>query len=92
MGPLALLNHALNFLAPALWLALLVPLIVKLFFKKRSVAHSLPRQVAIHFVVNVIVLGLGLVLFSQDGRMLTYLTLVVATAGSQWWMVKGWRV
>lgn len=91
MGALALLNHAINFLAPAIWLALLLPLMSRLFIKKRPVAKSLPAQVAIHFVVGSLVLGVGLVIFGQDGKMLTYLALVLLGATSQWWLQRGGR-
>ncbi|MBK9444423.1 MAG: hypothetical protein IPN53_25360 [Comamonadaceae bacterium] len=86
MGALALLNHAINFLAPALWLALLVPLLARVFRKKRPAAHTLSAQVAINFVVCCGVLIAGLVLFGRDGKMLTYLGLVVMAASTQWWL------
>jgi len=84
MSVLALLNHALNFLAPALWLALLLPLASRIFFKKRSAAQVIRGQVALLFVVGVLVLLIGLVVFGHDGKMLTYLTLVLAGASAQW--------
>ena len=91
MSPLALLNHAINFLAPALWLALLMPLLSRFFMRKRTVAHTLLAQAAIHFVVCVLVLMVGLVLFGRDGKMLTYLAMALLSATSQWVMLKGWR-
>jgi hypothetical protein len=91
MGFLALLNHAINFLAPAAWLALLVPVLSRLFMKKRPVAHTFIAQAAINFVVGVVALLIGLALFGRDGKMLTYLALVVLIATSQWVMLKGWR-
>ncbi len=91
MGILALLNHAINFAAPALWLALLVPLLSRIFMKNRAVAHTLSAQVAIHFGVGLLVLLLGLALFGRDGKMLTYLAVVIAIASIQWVMLKGGR-
>ena len=91
MGPLALLNHAINFAAPAVWLALLMPLLARLFMKKRPVACTFVMQAAIHFVVGVMVLLIGLALFGRDGKMLTYLALVLVSATSQWVLLKGWR-
>jgi hypothetical protein len=91
MGFFALLNHAVNFAAPALWLALMMPLMSRFFMKNRAVAHVLHVQVAIHFVVGVLVLLIGLVLFGRDGKMLTYLAVVVSIATSQWSMLKGGR-
>jgi hypothetical protein len=86
MGPLALLNHAINFLAPALWLALLMPLLVRIIMKKSTATHTLPAQAAINFIVCCLVLIAGLVLFGRDGKMLTYLGLVVMAATTQWWL------
>ncbi len=91
MGPLALLNHAINFLAPAFWLALLVPLLARVFMKKTRVAHTLLAQVAINFIVCSLVLAAGLGVLGRDGKMLTYLALVVFCATSQWWMQRGSR-
>lgn len=92
MGPLALLNHAINFVAPAVWLALLMPLMSHLVMKKRVVSHKFRAQVAINFGVCLVALTLGLVLFGRDGKMLTYLALVLASATSQWLLLKGRRV
>jgi len=89
MGALALLNHAINFLAPALWLALLVPLLARVFMKKRPAALTLSAQIAINFVIGCGVLIAGLLLFGRDGKMLTYLGLVVMAATTQWWLQRG---
>lgn len=84
MDFLAFVNHAFNFLAPALWLAVLLPVLPRFFMKKRAVARTLPRQVALHFVVGCGVLLAGLVVFGRDGKMLTYLALVLGGASTQW--------
>ncbi|BCO28527.1 hypothetical protein MIZ03_3433 [Rhodoferax lithotrophicus] len=91
MGLLALFNHLINFLAPVLWLALLLPLLSLFLFKKKPVALTYKAQVALHFVVLLVALLVGLVLFGRDGKMLTYLALVLLSASSQWVMVKGWK-
>lgn len=89
MSVLAMFNHALNFLAPALWLALLFPLIARFIYKKQAVALTLKRQVALLFIVGALVLLVGLVVFGRDGKMLTYLALVAAVATGQWVMQRG---
>ena len=86
MGILALLNHGLNFLAPALWLALGLPLLARLGVRKR--APGLLTQFSLNLLVGIVTLGLGLVLFGSDGKMLTYTTLVVLCASSQWLMLR----
>lgn len=91
MGSLALLNHAINFVAPALWLAVLMPLLSRYFMKKAPLVHTLLVQVAIHFAVLALVLVLGLWVFGRDGKMLTYLAMVLLSATSQWFMRKDWR-
>jgi hypothetical protein len=91
MGPLDLLNHLLNFVAPALWMAVLVTLAARIFIKKVPAAPVLWAQVAINFIVGVVVLGLGLLFFGNDGKMASYAGLALLCATSQWVMLRGWR-
>lgn len=91
MGFFALLNHVINFAAPALWLALLMPLAGRFIMKNRHLALTYKAQVAMYFVASMAVLLLGLAMFGHDGKMLTYLALVVLIATIQWVMLKGWR-
>lgn len=89
MGPVALLNHAVNFAAPAFWLALLLPWLDRFLRGKRTAAFSRAAQFGLIFMAGLVVLALGLVLFGQDGKMLTYLALVTTAATGQWFMRKG---
>ena len=89
MGSMTLLNHLVNFAAPALWLALLLPWLARLLIRKRPSAYSLQTQMAVIFVAGLVILLLGLALFGQDGKMLTYLALVATAATGQWLMRKG---
>ena len=91
MDLLELLNHLLNFLAPALWMAVLVTLGSRFFMKKVPAALSVWAQSAINFVVAGSVLGLGLWFFGRDGKMATYSAMVLLCATSQWFMLRGWR-
>jgi hypothetical protein len=88
MGLLDLLNHLLNFVAPALALALALACLAPIFMKNKALAHGLAVQFAINFVVGVLALLAGLVLFGRDGKMASYAALVLATASSQWWAVR----
>ena len=88
MGVLALLNHAINFLAPAAWLAFLLPLLSRIFMRKMALTNTLYVQVALHFVVGCAVLLLGLMVFGRDGKMLTYLVLVLLAATTQWCLLR----
>ena len=91
MGPLDLLNHLLNFFAPALWLAAVVTLVARLFMRKQPVALTLYGQAAINFIVCAVVLWLGLWFFGHDGKMTTYTGMALLCASSQWLMLRGWR-
>ena len=86
MGFLATINHAINFVAPALWLALLMPILARFIIKNRAPAHTLPGLIALHLIVGTVVLVAGLVVFGRDGKMLTYLALVLAVASNQWFL------
>ena len=91
MGPLDALYHALNFMAPAAALAVLLVLGGRLIRSKAALALSWRAQVAINFVVGCAVLVAGLVVLGRDGKMLTYAALVLGCATCQWVLVRGWR-
>ena len=90
-----LANHLLNFLAPAALMAMVLVVFSWLFSRfsrsKKAFTHSWRAQLAINFVVGVMVLAAGLVLLDRDGKMLTYLVLVLAMAASQWCQFGGWK-
>ncbi|MEO5661301.1 MAG: hypothetical protein ABIQ90_16130 [Polaromonas sp.] len=90
-----LADHLLNLVAPAAIIALLLVLLSRLFpgfFRsKQSLAQVWRAQAAINFVVGVVLLAAGLVLLGRDGKMLTYVIVVLGVAGSQWWQLGGWK-
>ena len=90
-----LTDHLLNFIAPAAVVALLLALSSRVFSRflvsKKPLAQSIWAQIAIIFIVNVVVLGAGLVFFGNDGKMATYAAMVLASALSQWVLARGWR-
>ncbi len=91
-----LLDHILNFFAPAAAVALLLVLMSRFFSRflvsKKPLAQSIFGQTAIIFIVNVLVLAAGLVLLGNDGKMATYAAMVLASAVCQWVLWRGWRV
>ena len=91
-----LTDHILNFIAPAAVVALLLVLSSRIFSRflasKRPFTQSIWAQAAIIFIVNVLVLTVGLVIFGNDGKMATYAAMVVAAAVCQWALFRGWRV
>jgi len=91
MEPAALLNHGINLLAPAIWMALLLPIWSRIIFRNRHIAPAFIAQVAINFVVCSLALVIGLAVFGRDGKMLTYLTMVALSVSTQWLLIKGWR-
>ena len=91
MGLSDLVNHVMNFIAPAFWVAILVTLAARLFMSKRSLALVLHRQAAINFIVSLIALAAGLWFFGRDGKMSTYAAMAVLCATSQWAMLRSWR-
>ncbi len=88
MGPLDLLNHLLNFAAPALAVGLVLAFLAPVFMKNKALARTRSAQTAINFVVGVLALLAGLLFFGRDGKMASYAALVLATATSQWWAMR----
>ena len=90
-----LINHLINFIAPAAFVAMALLLAVRLpsrFFKSNKAAvQSWSAQFAIIFVVNVAILVLGLLLAGRDARMLTYAALVIGSALCLWVLNRGWK-
>ena len=87
-------NHLLNFAAPALVVALLLVLLVRIFTSfltsKRPVIQSIWAQAAIIFIVNLLTLTAGLMFFGNDGKMASYAAMVVAAALTHWVLIRGW--
>ena len=79
-----LFDHLINFMAPALFVALglvlWVRLIERFFRSKRPLTQSLYAQAATIFIVNLLILLTGLVVFGNDGKMLTYAALMLGAA------------
>jgi hypothetical protein len=95
-----LVNHLLNFLAPAAFLAFLMVGLSALLpfsrFKAGGKAARLSRpgwrwQFSWVFLANLLVTGCGLVFFGHDGRLLTYAAMALAAALVQWLLLRGWR-
>ncbi len=91
-----LTDHLLNFMAPALFVALGLVLLARLLGRfiglKRPAARSFWVHIAIIFIVNLVVLATGLVFFGNDGKMLTYAALVLCAAVCQCSLLGGWKV
>ena len=91
MSLLSLLNHLLNFLAPAFAVAVGLVLGSQIFMRKRAKPRGWIAPMALNFTVGAAVLAAGLVFSGSDGRMLTYAALALACALCQWLWLRGWR-
>jgi hypothetical protein len=86
MGPLDGLWHLLNFVAPALGVALLAASLAKLAWRRELAPVSWRLLVVCAAAAGVLALVGGLVVFGRDGKMATYGLLVIATALALWWI------
>jgi len=90
-----LTDHLLNFIAPAAVVALLLVLLGRFFLRslvlKKPKVQPLWVNLAIVFIVNLVVLASGLVFFGHDGKMATYAAMVLAAAVCQWLLFKAWK-
>ena len=91
MGFTAALAHLLNFVAPALVLALGLSAAARLGLPKAMQITGWWAQVAINFAVGCGVLLAGLMVFGHDGKLATYAALVLLCASCQWVLSGAWR-
>jgi hypothetical protein len=88
MGPLDLLYHVLNFVAPAFVVGILLAFCAPMFMKNKPLAQVRSAQVAINTIAGVSALMAGLLFFGRDGKMASYAAMVVASATSQWFALR----
>ena len=86
MGLIAILNHLLNFALPALALAVMMPLFARLTTHGKASSRGFALQAGVNFVACLAVLLAGLWVGGRDGKMLTYATMAVVCASTQWAM------
>ena len=83
-----LLLHLLGFVMPALAMAVFMPWAGRWVMGPGS--RSMRRHSAVHTVCGVAVLVVGLWLQGQDGKMSTYIALLLVAATLEWLMHRGW--
>lgn len=83
--------HVINFMLPALFVALLVTFLGRFLKKNKPVAGKYIALAAINFIVCLLILVTGLILTGRDGKMLTYLAMVLGSATVQWIASGSWR-
>nr|WP_298923833.1 hypothetical protein [uncultured Ramlibacter sp.] len=91
MGPLDLLLHLANFAAPALFLAVLLPILARVVMPKRAAAPVKWTWIAMNLVAGLAVLGADLWWFGHDGKMATYAALVLVMGSGQWLASAAWK-
>lgn len=91
MGVIDLLIHLINFALPALVVGLALPLLTRLTAMGRLAGAGWRRQAGVNSLAGLLVLVAGLWLWGQDGKLLTYMAMVVVCATSQWLMSGAWR-
>lgn len=85
MTPLAFLGHIAGFVAPAVFLALVLWAMPRVRRAGRA-APGAALEAFMLVVAGVAVLLAGLVLFGRDGKMATYAALVFVQGTLAWWL------
>jgi hypothetical protein len=91
MGLFDLIDHLLNFVAPAIFVAGVLALLGRFYMKKVPSALVFKAQFAINMGAGVLALVAGLWFFGRDGKMASYIAMVVAIALAQWLGARQWR-
>lgn len=83
MTAILLLEHVLAFIAPALGVALVLALGLRL---RRAGRFGRGTQIAVLVTGGVLVLLAGLIAFGRDGKVATYAALVFVQGSLAWWL------
>ena len=88
MGPLDLINHLLNFAAPAVFVGFFLALVAPRALGKGTRRGSLAACGLVNSICGACALVGGLWVFGNDGKMASYLALTMASAASQFWLMR----
>lgn len=83
MGLFDLINHLLNFVAPALFVGIVLACGAPIFMENKPIARAIYVQAAINVIAGVFALSLGLWFFGRDGKMASYAAMLLGCALSQ---------
>ena len=82
------INHFMNLLLPAFWLASLMVLVHRLLFRRQAIAMRWQRQWLWLLASGAAVVLAGLLLQQRDGKMLTYTALALVVGAMQTWLLR----
>jgi hypothetical protein len=85
MTPLAFLGHIAGFIAPAVFMALILWAVPRLRRRGRA-SPGAGLEAFMLVVAGIVVLLAGLVVLGRDGKMATYAALVVVQGTLAWWL------
>ncbi|RUP25877.1 MAG: hypothetical protein EKK45_17805 [Curvibacter sp.] len=91
MGPIELLNHLANFVAPALFVSALLVLMGPVLGGVSPFRLAWYWKLAINFAVGVLALMLAVLVLGRDGKVAGYGLLLASVATSQWFLQGAWR-
>jgi hypothetical protein len=88
-----LLLHVWGFVLPALTMAVFMPWAGRWVAGPATGQSRTPvlRRMAVHALLGVLVLVAGLYLQGQDGKMSTYIALVLVAATAEWCLQRSWK-
>ena len=91
VGLTDILNHVVNFTAPAFAVAVLTALLARKLVFTNGDRPGFRMLVVGGSAASVMVLAGGLWMFGRDGKMSTYAAMVVVCATTQWVMARAWK-
>ncbi len=91
MGAIDALWHLIGFLLPAAVVAMTLAFTGRFFKQNRPLAGTFIARSAILFIACTAVLLAGLLITGRDGKMMTYLIMVLTGATAQWLLSGAWR-
>jgi len=91
MNILALFNHLLNFVAPDVFVGFFLAVLAPWVLRKSPPRGTWMFRALSNTVCGLGALVVGLWFFGNDGKMASYLGLVLASAASQFYWMQAWR-
>jgi len=84
-----LILHFAGFVMPAMFMAMVMPLVGRWVMGPGR--YSMRQRMGMHAMSGVLVLLLGLWLLGNDGKMSTYMVLVLSAASLEWVLSQAWK-